>query len=196
MLWAACCLALFGFVRVSEFTVPYHSNYDSEMHLSLTDITLDSRDNPRLIAVSIKQSKTDPFRKGVTLYLGATNHPVWPVSGILPYLALRDNQPGPLFLTKEGQGLTRQTLSTSLDAVLTKLNLQQSRYNTHSFRIGAATSAAQADIPDRCIKILGHWKSNAYQQYIHVQPQELARFFSQQLVTPSCRPQSNRNSFH
>jgi len=147
------------------------------MHLSLTDIALDSRDNPCLITVSIKQSKTDPFRKGVTLYLGTTNHPVCPVSGILPYLALRDNQSGPLFLTKEGQGLTHQTLSTSLDAVLTKLNLQQSRYNTHSFRIGAATSAAQADIPDRCIKILGSWKSDAYQQYIHVQPQELAIAF-------------------
>jgi len=74
MLWAACCLVFFGFLRVGEFTVPCHSNYDSEMHLSLTDIALDSRDNPLLIAVSIKQSKTDPFRKGVTLYLGVTNH--------------------------------------------------------------------------------------------------------------------------
>ena len=184
MLWAACCLAFFGFLRVSEFTVPHHSNYDPDTHLSLTDISLDNRDNPRLIAVSIKQSKTDPFRKGVTLYLGATNHPVCPVAGILPYLALRGGQPGPLFLTKEGQGLTRQLLSTLLDAVLTKLHLQPSQYNTHSFRIGAATSAAQADIPDRCIKVLGRWRSDAYRQYIHMQPHELARF-SQQLVTPS-----------
>ena len=139
--------------------------------------------------MSIKQSKTDPFWKGVTLYLGATNHPVCPVTGILPYLALRGGQPGPLFLTKEGQGLTRQLLSTLLDAVLTKLHLQPSRYNTHSFRIGAATSAAQADIPDRCIKILGRWKNDAYQQYIRMQPRELARF-SQQLVTPSSDPQT------
>jgi len=101
MLWAACCLAFFGFLRVSEFRVPCHSNYDSQMYLSLTDIALDSRNNPRLIAVSIKQSKTNPFRKGVTLYLGATNHPVCPVSCILPYLALRNKQPGPLFLTRE-----------------------------------------------------------------------------------------------
>ena len=122
----------------------------------------------------------------MTLYLGATDHPICPVAGILPYLALRGNQPGPLFLTKKGQGLTRQALRASLDVVLTKLRLQTCSYNTHSFRIGAATSAAQADIPDWCIKMLGRWKSDAYQRYIRMPPHELARF-SQQLVTPSCK---------
>jgi len=95
MLWAACCLTFFEFLRVSEFTVSHHSTYDRETHLSLTDISLDNRDNPRVIAMSIKLSKTDPFRKGVTLYLGATNHPIYPVTGILLYLALRSGQPGP-----------------------------------------------------------------------------------------------------
>ena len=139
MLWAACCLAFFGFLRVSEFTVPCHGTYDPGTHLSLDDISLNNRDKLCLIAVFIKQSKTDPFRKGVTLYLGATNHPVCPVTGVLPYLALRDNHPGPLFLTKEGQGLIRQSFSTLLDVVLADLQLQPRDYNTHSFRIGAAT---------------------------------------------------------
>jgi len=81
----------------------------------------------------------------------------------MPCLALRGGQPGPLLLTIEGQGLTRQAFSMSLNAVLTKLHLQSSRYNAHSFRIGAAvTSAAQANIPDWCIKILGRWRSDAY----------------------------------
>ncbi|XP_065902345.1 uncharacterized protein [Dysidea avara] len=163
MLWAAYCLAFFGFLWVSEFTVPCQGTYDPGTHLSLAGISLDNRDHPCLIAVSIKQSKTDPFWKGMTLYLGETDHPVCPVTGILPYLVLRGNQPGPLFLTKKGQGLTRQALRASLDVVLTKLWLQTCSYNTHSFRISAATSAAQADIPDWCIKMLGCWKSDAYQ---------------------------------
>jgi len=192
MLWAACCLAFFGFLRVSEFTVPSQDTYDPGTHLSLADISLDNRVDPRLIAVCIKQSKTDPFRKGVTLYLGATNHAVCPVAGILPYLALRGNQPGPLFLNKEGRGLTRQVLSASLDAVLTELRLHPSNYNTHSFRIGAATTAAEVGIPDRCIKILGRWQSDAYQQYIRMQPHELARL-SEQLTTP---PRSKQSSSH
>ena len=194
MLWAACCLAFFEFLRVSEFTVPCHDTYDPGTHLSLDDISLDNRDNPRLIAVFIKQSKTDPFRKGVTLYLGATNHPVCPVTGVLPYLAIRGSHPGPLFLTKEGQGLTRQSFSSLLDIVLTDLQLQPRDYNTHSFRIGAATTAAQADIPDRCIKMLGRWKSDAYQNYIRTPPHELARL-SQQLITPLCKPQSKECSY-
>ena len=39
-------------------------------------------------------------------------------------------------------------------------------FNGHSFRIGAATSASQAGVPETMIKILGRWSSMAYQQYI------------------------------
>ena len=187
MLWASCCLAFFGFLQVSKFTVPNQVTYDSATHLSPADISLDDRVNPTLIAVHIKQSKTAPFCKGVTLYLGATNHPICPVAGILPYLALRGSQPGPLFLTKDGVGLTRHAVTTFLDTVLIKLGLHSGSYNTHSFRIGAATTAAEAGIPNRCIQTLGRWQSNAYQQYIQMQPREIAKF-SQQLFTQSDRP--------
>jgi len=87
--------------------------------------------------------------------LGATNHPVCPVASILPYLALRGGHPGPLLLTKKGHGLIHQP---SVDAVFTN-------NHANSFHIGAATSAAQTDIPDRFIKMLGHWKSDVYWQY-------------------------------
>ena len=69
MLWATCCLAFFGFLQVSEFTVPTQGDYDESTHLSLKDVSIDSRSNPRLIKVPIKQSKTDPFRQGVDIYL-------------------------------------------------------------------------------------------------------------------------------
>ena len=175
MLWAMCCLAFFGFLRVSEFTVPTQGDYDESTHLSLKDISIDSRSNPRLIKVHIKQSKTDPFRQGVGIYLGATDSPICPVSGILPYLAVRGTQPGPLFITNDGKYLTRLSFSKRINVLLESLQVDTSLYNTHSFRIGAATTAAQAHIPEAHIKMLGRWRSDAYHRYIKTPPQELAQ---------------------
>ena len=70
MMWAACCLAFFGFLRSSEFTIPTQSGYDPEVHLSPNDVAVDNRAKPRLLKVTIKQSKTDPFRQGVILCFG------------------------------------------------------------------------------------------------------------------------------
>jgi len=70
MLWVACCLAFFGFLRVGEFTIPAKGSYNKSSHLSLSDIAVDKHDNPQLLHITIKQSKTDPFCKGVKVYLG------------------------------------------------------------------------------------------------------------------------------
>ena len=48
-LWAMCCLAFFGFLRVSEFTIPTEGSYDPSRHLSLNDIAVDNRKKPRLL---------------------------------------------------------------------------------------------------------------------------------------------------
>ena len=142
MMWAACCLAFFGFLRVSEFTIPAEDQYDQSCYLSFNDVSLDNRDNPHMLKITIKQSKTGPFCKGVDiLYLGATGHTLCPIKGILPYLALRGSCRGPLFLLEDGRDLTRQLFSTSLDNLLLELKRDSWNYSTHTFRIGAATSA-------------------------------------------------------
>ena len=89
MIWAACCLAFSAFLQVSEFTIPADDQYDESCHLSFISVSIDNRNNPQQLRISIKQSKTDPFRKGVDIFLGATNSNVCPVKGILPYLAVR-----------------------------------------------------------------------------------------------------------
>ena len=67
MIWAACTLAFFGFLRIGEKTVADGSSYDTQVHLSIDDITFDHSSAPTAMFVNIKASKTDPFRKGVTL---------------------------------------------------------------------------------------------------------------------------------
>ena len=174
MMWAACCMAFFGFLRSSEFTVPAQNHYDPEVHLSLSDITLDKRCFPTMVCVHIKQSKTDPFRQGAHIYLGRTYQTICPVKAIVSYLTVRGSKPGPIFTLQDGRKLTRSIFGAELDKILRKLDLQTHQYNTHSFRIGAATCAKQAGITDVHIKKLGRWKSDAYQHYIKTPPQQLA----------------------
>ena len=157
MLWVACCIAFFGFMQIDEFTVPGPDNYDESSHLSFADVPVDSHENPCL--VTIKQSKTDPFHKGVSTYLVATDRAICPVLGILPYLA---TQAGPLFITENGNGLTRLIFTALLDLVLFKLYLDTKCFNTHNFHIGVATSTTYICIPDTYIKVLGHWQSDVY----------------------------------
>ena len=83
MLWAACCMCFFGFLRSGEVTVESRRLYDPEGHLSAGDVALDSVSDSKVVQVKIKVSKTDPFRKGVTIYLGRTGDDLCPVAAIV-----------------------------------------------------------------------------------------------------------------
>ena len=60
---------------------------------------------------------------------------------------------------------TYQTAS-ELRTLLGRLGLNSSHYAGHSFRIGAATSAAMVGLPSWLIKTLGRWTSNFFETYI------------------------------
>ena len=114
MLWAACCVGFFGFLRSGELTAPEKEKFDLKQHLTVKDIALDNQATPQTISIRIKQSKTDPFRQGVTIYLGRTNSMVCPVAALLSYLVLRGKGEGLLFQFKDGRALTRPLLVSEL----------------------------------------------------------------------------------
>ena len=58
MLWAACCLGFFGFLRSREFTAPEDGEFDLGQHLSFSGIAADSLLDPKVLSIHIKQSKT------------------------------------------------------------------------------------------------------------------------------------------
>ena len=175
MVWAACCVCFFGFLRAGEIVVPSLSAYDPSVHLSFGDVTLDSREALTLAQVTIKASKTDPFRKGVAIYLGRTSNELCPVTAVATHLAARGGTPGPFFQFQNGRPLTRETFVAKTRQLLEETGVNAKEYAGHSFRIGAASTAAACGVEDSLIQTLGRWESSAYLLYVRVPQEKLAQ---------------------
>ena len=174
MFWAACCLGFSAFLRSGEFTVKSSKAFDPSRDMSPDDIAVDSTEAPTRMYVRIKASKTDQMRQGVTLVVGGTGNDLCPIAAMLPYLVIRGREEGPLFRWKGKNAVTREDLVDRLRYVLKEAGIDCSRYSGHSFRIGAATTAAARGISDSTIQTLGRWASDSFTRYIRIPRDELA----------------------
>ena len=173
MLWAAFCTAFYGFLRASEFCSPSSRSFSPDRTLCLADITL----APSRVQLHIKASKTDPFRHSCTVTIGATLSSTCPVSALQKYIDLRPAAPAntPLFIFQDGTFLTRPSLTRHLRLLLQPIEgVTPTSFASHSFRIGAATTAAAAGLPDWQIQARGRWTSDCYTRYIRIPPATLA----------------------
>ena len=76
----------------------------------------------------------------------------------MAYLAVRQGGDGPLFYYTNGTYVTKDNFIKPVREAL--------KFAGHSFRIGAATTTAEAGINEATIKAMGHWRSDAYQTYV------------------------------
>ena len=127
-------------------------------HLSTKDVAIDHRVSPSVLRVTIKWSKTDLFQKGVDLFVGQTASDLCPVVAVCSYLKRRDFGRGPLLLFQDGRALPRERFVTVLRDGLCQVGIDDKKYCSHSFRIGAATTAAACSMEDSVIKTLGYAK--------------------------------------
>lgn len=164
MLWAAFCSAFYGFLRAGEFTSPSVHSFDPSRTLLRADVVQQGH----CYIITLRASKTDPFRRGHSITLTPTATSTCPVAALGKYLALSANIPpdAPLFQFSDGRLLTRQEVTASIRTLLASSDIQPHLFSSHSFRIGAATTAAAAGIPDWLIQTLGRWSSQCYQTYI------------------------------
>ncbi len=135
-------------------------------HLSWEDVATDSRTNPTLVKVRLKMSKTDQTRQGCTLVVGRTGAKLCPVAAILGFIVASGHKQGPLFQYASGKPLTKAGFVLELKSALERQCVSAEGYSGHSFRIGAATTAAEAGVGDSVIQQQGRWKSAAYKGYI------------------------------
>ena len=166
MLWAAFLVAFFGFLRASEFVAPTVKTYDSDSTLLVSDITIPPTAN--VAHIRIKTSKTDPFRHGCIVRLARTNSTLCPVTALTTLLSSHPTSSGPLFTFRDGSYLTRRRLNRILQLALPSPVASQQRTSSHSFRIGAATTAAAAGYPRWLIQRLGRWNSDCFRIYLQV----------------------------
>ena len=127
LVWADCCLAFFGFLRVSEFT---DASYDSTCHLSTKDISVDNCDDPQLLCVKINSQKQTPSERGSTFILVLQMQHSVPLKPY--YLTLQQDL---IILTapKDGSTLIHQRFSNILNTLLSRLGFDSTQCNTHSF---------------------------------------------------------------
>jgi len=172
MLYAAFTLAFAGFLRVGEFT---YREADRELGASfpkwfLTKQHIGVPAGESYMELTLPASKTDPFRKGITLTIAASGDIGCPVEAMRRLQAIDQHRPrsAPLFCVGRYQqhAFTREHVVRSLQQIAITAGLGEGIWNGHSFRRGAATWAAQAGISEGEIQILGRWRSDAYKAYI------------------------------
>ena len=165
MLKAAVSVAFFALLRCAEFTSNSSHSWDCRVNLGIRDVSTDSKGR---VSIFIKGSKTDPFRSGCCIQLTRLNSDCCPVVALKKYLSVLGYKDGPLFKFSDGAFLTRHSICRCIKVCFPNQNV-----NTHSFRIGGASLAAQSGISPLLIMKMGRWKSSAFLRYIHYEENEL-----------------------
>lgn len=177
-LWAISCSAFFGFFRLGELLPDSRNAFNAAVDLAWGDVAVDNQDNPQMVRIHLKKSKCDQFGVGSDIILGRTGSSLCPVAAILSFIATRGDCPGPFFIDDNNRAFTKSQFVSEIRSILNIAGLPQHHYAGHSFRIGAATSAALAGVEDSTIQALGRWHSAAFLQYIRMPREQLASLSS------------------
>ena len=85
MLWAAFTTCFFGFLRSGE-VCSNNAQAVTPEDLSADCISVDSIQNPQIVKLHLKVSKTDPFREGRDIFLPHTLDGLCPVAALLSWI--------------------------------------------------------------------------------------------------------------
>lgn len=142
------------------------------MHLCATDISFISNG---CLMLHLKSSKTDPYCQGCFLLIAASHRSVWVVHNLpkVPCLASNRQCIPSLVLPVWQPPHQSHKVTSILRTLLQHLGIPIKLYASHSFRIGATTSAAEAGLPPWLIQTLRQWSSNCFTIYIRTPPSVL-----------------------
>ena len=163
---AASLITFFGALRISE-VVASGKEDRSRVALQWQDVTvLDGK-----VQIFIRRSKADQKGKGIRVELGQCSiGDICPVKATQMYLEVRGSGTGYFFQHTDGSPLTRFQFWKLTDLALNKVGVTGLKFGTHSFRIGAASTAAALGYSSDEIKRLGRWSSDCFRRYVRTLP--------------------------
>lgn len=164
-------LAFFGFFRVGELV--QNSKITVAHALQVHNICLVPDSNS--VRIFVPYSKTDQSGKGCTIQLPSSSSIICPVALLKSFLEVRPAYPGSFFKHRAGEPVTRYQFVSVLKKALLAAGIHSNLYNSHSFRIGAATAAHAAGMDGDSIALFGRWKSDCYKSYIRIPTQKLMK---------------------
>ena len=166
MFHAAALMAFFGAMRISGL-VALGKGDVSRKALQMEDVTVwDGQ-----VRIRLKRSKTDQHGNGSMIILGQCSMVnICPVKAVSEFVRLRGPDSGYFFQHRDGTPLTKYQFWKLTDMALERIGIRNMRFGTHSFRIGAASTAATLGYDADKIKQLGRWSSECYRKYIRQLP--------------------------
>ena len=118
------------------------------------------------VGVTLRSFKTDSFRLSQSLIIARTASQIYAVTAMQHYFHCAVPPSLPLFSFQFGRLLTRSAVISLPRDIVRLVGLPFHSLKGHTFRIGAASTAAAVGLPDWLIKIMGRWSSDCYQLYI------------------------------
>lgn len=159
---AAALVAFFGTLHISELVAQSKSDVGKRA-LQRGDVAL----SDNAVSIRIRVSKTDQRQKGTKIHLGrCADMGLCPVGAMERYLQWRGTEQGLLFCHEDKSPLTKYQFWSVTKWALAHLGLQGVKFGTHSFRIGAAFTAATMGYLVPETKRVVRWCSAAYRSYV------------------------------
>ena len=191
--WSATTFAHRGCLRSGEFTVPSKDAYDPDLHISIDNISIVSVDGkPCGLKAHLPHDKVNG-RNGADVSITAleAGHVACPIAALKVHVETNGIKSGePLFSYTGARGrsvgkrcvMTKSLWRERLGELLVQAGLPP--MSGHTVRIGGATQLLLDGVDPLVVKVVGCWKSDAFELYWRNITAVLARYAAKK---PSAR---------
>ncbi len=172
VLWAICLVGFYGLLRVSNILPPSVGEFNPEKHLTRRDFRVSKEG----VIMSLGWAKNNQFGERVVQVPlpRLIDHVLCPVTALERAFGVTGeaDPSGPAFMRRCKNGKLTPVLydwfRKRLLGLVKRCGFEGEQFGTHSLRRGGASWALKCGLSSDVIRLLGDWKSDAYQCYLEV----------------------------